>query len=115
MPCAHARIAGAYACRRGGGRGSGALAMASDFQDNPQGLEVGQSVRVLAMEQRFYHIQQFKDEGLDATGFEGVIKEIKLTSKKTGAEITANRPVLVTFTEPYKFIAHFEFEELERA
>jgi hypothetical protein len=42
------------------------------------------------------------------------ILQIKLRSKKIDAEITANRPVVVAFTEPQKFMAHFEFEELEK-
>eukprot|EP00611_Tribonema_gayanum_P028537 TRINITY_DN735_c0_g1_i1.p1 TRINITY_DN735_c0_g1~~TRINITY_DN735_c0_g1_i1.p1 ORF type:complete len:174 (-),score=53.48 TRINITY_DN735_c0_g1_i1:480-950(-) len=93
----------------------GALAMANDFQENALGISIGDRVRVKQMEQRFYHIQAFKDEGLDATGFEGEVKDIKLVSKKTGKEITANRPVMVAFTAPHKFMAHFEFDELDRA
>ncbi|KAG5175618.1 hypothetical protein JKP88DRAFT_347209 [Tribonema minus] len=149
----------------------GALAMANDFQDNALGIAIGDRVRVKQMEQRFYHIQAFKDDGLDATGFEGEVKDtfkgdvlyatgfegevkdafkddgldatgfegevkdlsafkddglnapgfkgevkdIKLVSKKTGKEITANRPVMVAFTAPHKFMAHFEFDELDRA
>lgn len=87
----------------------------SDFQVNEEGIEVGDKVRVKQMEQLFYHLPKFKEEGLDATGFEGTVKELVLKSKKfDGADLTANRPVVVSFTEPHKFNAHFEFSEVEK-
>eukprot|EP00611_Tribonema_gayanum_P028538 TRINITY_DN735_c0_g1_i2.p1 TRINITY_DN735_c0_g1~~TRINITY_DN735_c0_g1_i2.p1 ORF type:complete len:174 (-),score=31.16 TRINITY_DN735_c0_g1_i2:1575-2045(-) len=57
----------------------GALAMANDFQENALGISIGDRVRVKQMEQRFYHIQAFKDEGLDATGFEGEVKDVSVS------------------------------------
>ena len=58
------------------------------------------------------HLPKFKG-GLEVSGFEGEIKQLVFTSKD-GVEVSTNRPVLVTFKDP-KFMAHFEFEELEPA
>ena len=48
----------------------------SDFQENKAGVSAGDRVKVKPMEQKFYHMQAFKDDGLDATGFEGIVKEV---------------------------------------
>jgi hypothetical protein len=50
--------------------------MMSDFQENKDGISAGDSVKVKQMEQKFYHMNAFKDDGLDATGFEGIVKEV---------------------------------------
>ena len=50
----------------------------SDFQVNEEGIAEGDKVRIKKMEQLFYHVAKFKDEGLDATGFEGTVKEVRV-------------------------------------
>ncbi|CAM9275682.1 unnamed protein product [Discosporangium mesarthrocarpum] len=69
----------------------------SDFQDNPEGLKVGDKVKVVAQGLTFFHIMKHK-EGYDPEGGVGEIKNIILWSDKFDSELTANRPVLVSFT-----------------
>ncbi|CAM9377353.1 unnamed protein product [Chrysoparadoxa australica] len=104
---------GGPVARRGRAGGAGLQMQFNDFRENTIGVVIGDTVRVKAEGVKFYHMKAFPPEGLDATGMEGTVKDIKLFSKKTGKEISANRPVMVVFTEP-KFIAHFEFDELEK-
>ncbi|CAM9311665.1 unnamed protein product [Phaeothamnion confervicola] len=85
----------------------------SDFQENFEGLVAGDRVKVVAEGVKFFHIMKYKDDGFDPHGLEGEVKDIKLVDKKKGVEITANRPVMVAFTEP-KFMGHFEFQELAK-
>lgn len=42
----------------------------------------------------------------------GEVASIKIKNK-SGSLCTANRPVVVKFTEPKKFMAHYEFRELD--
>jgi len=78
--------------------------------ENPDGLKVGEAVRVKSPV-KLMHLPKFK-EGVQMSGKEGTIKDLILFSKE-GVEVSSNRPVLVTFTDP-KCQAHFEFEELIR-
>jgi hypothetical protein len=62
----------------------------------------------------FFHVSP-KDhpDGLTIkAGTEGVIKKIIL---QPGCQTTPNRPIQVQFTEPRKWMAHMEKDELERA
>ena len=84
-----------------------------DFSENAEGIEVGDRVKVTADDITFHHLNAYK-EGFNPAGCEGEVKKIKLWSEKHQKEITANRPVMVAFTEPVKFMAHFEFGEVSK-
>jgi len=80
--------------------------------ENPDGWKAGDTVKVVATGVKMMHLPKFKG-GLVVDNIEGEIKELVFQSKD-GVEVSTNRPVLVQFKEPCKFMAHFEFEELER-
>jgi len=75
--------------------------------EDPVNVAVDDTVRVVAPSV-FFHISGHKS-GYDAKGLLG-----KVTKVYDPAEsLSPNRPVKVQFTEPAKWIGHFEFEELE--
>lgn len=87
-----------------------------DYQKNPEGLQVGDTITVIGKGLRFYHLRQFKEEGFDPEGCVGEISDLYIMSKKYEGEFsTAHRPVVCTFKQPYKFKAHMEFGEVRKS
>eukprot|EP00640_Fibrocapsa_japonica_P006297 CAMPEP_0113934256 /NCGR_PEP_ID=MMETSP1339-20121228/1610_1 /TAXON_ID=94617 /ORGANISM="Fibrocapsa japonica" /LENGTH=124 /DNA_ID=CAMNT_0000935983 /DNA_START=111 /DNA_END=485 /DNA_ORIENTATION=+ /assembly_acc=CAM_ASM_000762 len=80
--------------------------------DDTEGFARGDRVRVVD-EVKFFHPKGYAKEGLDAEGLEGTVENVFLRAK-TGEMLTINRPVIVSFTEPVKFTAHFDFDEVEK-
>lgn len=60
-----------------------------------------------------YHTPMGRGKPVDVQGMEGTVKQVILYLD--GAPISATRPVQVVFTEPRKFVCHFEPRELEVA
>mmetsp|Transcript_52547 Transcript_52547/g.105287 ORF Transcript_52547/g.105287 Transcript_52547/m.105287 type:complete len:137 (-) Transcript_52547:336-746(-) len=79
--------------------------------ENPAGIKVGDEVRVTSSP-KLMHLPKFK-KGFEPHGLQGTVKKLVLFSSE-GIEVSTNRPVVVSFTDP-KFSAHFEFCEVEKA
>ncbi|CAM9907444.1 unnamed protein product [Scytosiphon promiscuus] len=87
-----------------------------DYQKNPDGLQEGDMITVVAKGLKFYHVRGFKDDGFDPEGCIGQISSLYIMSKKYEGEFsTAHRPVVCSFTRPAKFKAHMEFGEVRKS
>lgn len=91
--------------------GWGADEEGGDFY-NPDGIKEGETVEIV-VDSIFYSIPKAPKEGVNPKGFKGTVASLKFTAKN-GVVCSANRPVVVKFTEPYKFQGHFEFREVKR-
>lgn len=78
-------------------------------------FKVGDSVEVVGKEVVFFHVKpkDYPDGYTVPEGLKGTVKALVTTDTKSGKEVSPNRPLLVTFTEP-KFMAHFEAKELKK-
>ncbi|TFJ85335.1 hypothetical protein NSK_003383 [Nannochloropsis salina CCMP1776] len=91
--------------------GFGAEEEGGDFY-NPDGIKEGELVEIIA-DSTFYSIPKAPKEGVNPKGFQGTVTMLKFTARN-GVTCSANRPVVVKFTDPYKFMGHFEFREVKR-
>lgn len=83
------------------------------YDDVVGDFKEGESVKLKA-DTWFFHVspKNYPDGKTVAAGTEGKIKKIIL---KPDCKSTPHRPIQVQFTEPDKFFAHLEKDELERA
>uniref|UniRef100_A0A6V1JJ49 Ferredoxin thioredoxin reductase alpha chain domain-containing protein n=1 Tax=Heterosigma akashiwo TaxID=2829 RepID=A0A6V1JJ49_HETAK len=81
--------------------------------DDTKGFGLGDRVKV-KIDQKLWHVNGYREEGLQIQGAEGTITNIWLRSRKGFKEITVNLPLVVEFEEPVKFKAHFNFDEVDK-
>jgi len=82
-------------------------------EDDTKGFQPGDKIKVLK-DVKLWHVNGFRDEGISAQGMEGEVVNIWLRSRKNLKEVTVNLPLVVQFTEPTSFKAHFDFDEVEK-
>jgi hypothetical protein len=94
------------------GRVGGVCRLGMLFDDVVGDFKEGESVKLKA-DTWFFHVspKKYPDGKTVAAGTEGKIKKIIL---KPDCKSTPHRPIQVQFTEPDKFFAHMEKDELER-